>query len=316
VRKDKNQKSLNQKNAITINRVVLVSFLVDITDVLVSVIIAIITGSITMFAQSLQGITDVLSSGFLFVGNKNSNKPPNKTHPYGYGRETYFWALMSGIVTVTFTATLSIYFGYKRFIDPEIVKNINWAFFALVLSVITNGYSSFISFKRLMRGKKRNKFVKTFLNTPLIEVKTSFVLDSMGTIASVLGLIALSIYRITGDIRFDGLGAILTGASLAVFSSFILIGAKDLLIGRSASPETIERIKNYVLSYERVNKIVELRTLIIGSNKLLIDLEINVKKDLTTTEIEQLIDQIENKIKNNFKRSTSIQIELEAVKTK
>lgn len=311
----KRKESINQKSEITIDRVVLVSFLVDITDVLVSVIIAIITGSVTMLAQSLQGITDVVSSGFLFVGNKNSKKPPTKTHPYGYGRETYFWALMSGIVTVTFTATLSIFFGYKRFIEPEIVKNINWAFFALALSALTNGYSAIISFMRLMRGKKRNKFIKTFLNTPLIEVKTSFILDSMGTIASVLGLMALSIYQIAGDIRLDGLGAILTGASLAVLSSFILTGAKDLIVGRSASPETIERIRNFVLSYERVNKIVRLRTLIVGSNKLLIDLEINVKKGLTTIEIEQLIDQIENKIKNNFKRNTSIQVELEAVKS-
>lgn len=306
--------NLKQQSPITISRVVLVSFLVDITDVLVSVTIAIITGSITMFAQSLQGITDVLSSGFLYIGNKNSKKLPNKMHPYGFGRETYFWALMSGIVTIIFTATLSVFFGYKRFIEPEVVEHINWAFFALILSVFTNGYSAIISLKRLMHGKKKNKFIETFLNTPLIEVKTSFVLDSMGTVASIFGLLALSIYQITGNLRFDGLGAILTGVSLAVFSSFIIVGAKDLIIGRSASEETIEKIRNNVLSYESVNEILGLRTLIIGSNKLLVDLEINVKKDLTAIEIEHLIDKIENKIRNNLERSVSIQIELEAIK--
>lgn len=314
MRKSDKQESLNQKSPITISRVVLVSFLVDITDVLVSVTIAIITGSITMFAQSLQGITDVLSSGFLYIGNKNSKKLPNKMHPYGFGRETYFWALMSGIVTIIFTATLSVFFGYKRFIEPEVVEHINWAFFALILSVFTNGYSAIISLKRLMHGKKKNKFIETFLNTPLIEVKTSFVLDSMGTVASIFGLLALSIYQITGNLRFDGLGAILTGVSLAVFSSFIIVGAKDLIIGRSASEETIEKIRNNVLSYESVNEILGLRTLIIGSNKLLVDLEINVKKDLTAIEIEHLIDKIENKIRNNLERSVSIQIELEAIK--
>lgn len=314
MRKSDKQESLNQKSPITISRVVLVSFLVDITDVLVSVTIAIITGSITMFAQSLQGITDVLSSGFLYIGNKNSKKLPNKMHPYGFGRETYFWALMSGIVTIIFTATLSVFFGYKRFIEPEVVEHINWAFFALILSVFTNGYSAIISLKRLMHGKKKNKFIETFLNTPLIEVKTSFVLDSMGTVASIFGLLALSIYQITGNLRFDGLGAILTGVSLTVFSSFIIVGAKDLIIGRSASEETIEKIRNNVLSYESVNEILGLRTLIIGSNKLLVDLEINVKKDLTAIEIEHLIDKIENKIRNNLERSVSIQIELEAIK--
>jgi divalent metal cation (Fe/Co/Zn/Cd) transporter len=133
----------------------------------------------------------------------------------------------------------------------------------------------------------------------------------MGTIASTLGLLALLIYNFTQDPRFDGIGAMVTGLALGILSFFILIGAKDLLIGRSASLETIEKISQAVMSFDKVHAIVDLRTLILGSNKILINIEINVQDDLTTDELEVLIDKIEEKIKKSIKWKASIQIELE-----
>ena len=74
-----------------------------------------------------------------------------------------------------------------------------------------------------MRGKKTSQLHKTFINSPLIEVKTSFILDLIGTIASTLGLTALLIYKFSGDLRFDGIGAMVTGITLAFLSIFILL---------------------------------------------------------------------------------------------
>jgi cation diffusion facilitator family transporter len=310
---DKNINSNEGAKEITVDRVVLTSFLVDVSDVVVSLFIAIITGSVTMISQTLEGASDLFSSSFLLIGNKRSKLPPVKKHPYGFGRETYFWALMSGLVTLSVTSTLSIYLGYKRFMEPETVKNLSYALLALVFSLFSNGYSAILSYKRLLRNKDQRHALKTFLNSPLIEVKTSLVLDLMGTIASILGLIALTIYKLSGNLRFDGLGAIATGVALAVLSFFILIGAKDLLIGRSASIETYEKIKKAVTSFKEVQTIVDLRTLILGSNKLLISMEINVDDNLNTNELEILIDKIEKRIAKKISwKKTDIQIELEA----
>jgi len=306
------QQAKPQPKPISIDRVIITSFLVDISDVVFSLIVAAITGSVTMISQALEGMSDLISSGMLLIGNQRSKLPADNKHPYGYGRETYFWALMSGLVTFSITASMSLYLGYQRFMHPEVVKNLPLALFALVFSFFSNGYSTSLSYKRLMRGKKTKHIAHTFINSPLIEVKTTLILDLIGTVASSLGLLALLTYKFSGDLRYDGLGAVLIGFALAFFSYFILVGAKELLIGRSASLETLESIKNSVMAFDKVKTMVDLRTLILGSNRLLINLEINVQDGLTTDELETLIDQIEAKIRENTHWNASIQIELEA----
>lgn len=302
-----------QYKQITIDRVVITSFLVDLSDVLVNTTIALITGSVTMLSQAFEGMSDLFSSTFLLWGNKRSKQPPDKRHPYGYGKETYFWALISGLIAFSVTSTAAIYLGYRRILEPEIIKNLPLALFALGFSFFSNGYSAIISYKRLMRKNVGKGFYKAYLNSPLIEVKTSLVLDFMGTVASILGLAALTIYSISGNLIFDGLGAILTGLALAASSFTLLVGVKGLIIGQSASLETLDRIKEAVLSSDKVLTIVDLRTLILGSNKLLINIEVNTQDDLTTNELEKLIDEIEKKIREKIRWNASIQIELESV---
>jgi len=287
---------------------------VDLSDVLISLIGVVLTGSVTMISQALEGFSDIFSSGLLLFGNKRAKLPSDETHPYGYGRETFFWALMSGLITFSVTATISIYLGYQRFLHPESIQNLPFALFALVFSIFSNGYSCFISYKRLAGKHKARTMLQTFLNSPLIEVKTSFILDLMGTVAAIFGVIALLIYKYTNDLRFDGIGAILTGLALAFFAYFILIGAKDLLIGRSASKDVIKKIKEAVISFEQVTAILDIRTLIIGTRKLLINIEINVIDELNTPELEKLIDSIEEEINKHVGLTSFIQIELEAEK--
>lgn len=296
-----------------IDRIVLISFLVDSSDIVISIIATLLTGSVTMLSQALEGISDLFSSGFLYLGNVRSKKPANKKYPFGFSRETYFWSLMSGLITFAITATLSFYFGWKKFLEPEIIENLPVAIGALVFSMFTNGYSTFVSAQYIYKNRGKKNFVRAFMKSPFIEVKTSFVLDMMGTAASFLGLVALLTYQLTGDLRLDGLGAMVIGVALALFSSLILSGAKELIIGRSAPDATVETIYDTILLFEDVQTIEELKTLILGSNKLLIITEINVKDHLTTDELEILIDKIEKRIQKAISWKASIQIELEAV---
>jgi len=129
-----------------------------------------------------------------------------------------------------------------------------------------------------------------------------------------LHCVEMVIYKYTSDLRFDGVGAMLTGLALAFFAYFILVGAKDLLIGRSASKAVIQKIMDAVMSFEQVTTIMDIRTLVIGTRKILINLEINVIDDLNTPELEKLIDRIEEEINKSVEITSFIQIELETEK--
>lgn len=296
---------------ITSEKVVLTSFLVSISDVTINVILAIVSGSVVMLSQALQGGADLLAAGFLLIGVRKSKKPGDKKHPYGHGRELYFWTFLSALATFTITAGLSFYFGLQRFFNPEPIEKLPLAYLALILAAGTNGYSMSLSLRRLLGKRPIEEIWHTFKNSALIETKTTFVLDIMGTTASLLGLGALIFYGTTGNLRFDGIGAMAIGITLAFLALFIIKGAKDLLVGQSASREVEEKIIKVTKDDPNVREVLDLRTLHIGPERLLINMEINLADELTTDEIEVLIDKIEKEIKSQVPTATNIQIELE-----
>ena len=303
-------KSDNTK--VSARRVVITSLSVNIVDILVNTFVALLSGSAVMFSEAFEGLADFTATVFLLVGVNRSNKPADRKHPFGYGREIYFWAFIAALFTFTITACLSFYFGLMRFLNPEPIDNLTLAYLVLSISIATNGYSFSLGSRRLV-GKRNFRVIKDmFTNSALIETKTTLILDLMGTLAAVLGLIALILYGITGDSRFDGLGAMAIGLTLAVLALFIIEGARDLLIGRSASPEVEKEILKATKSFPQVSKVLDLRTLHLGNEKLLVNMEVNLDNGLTTDEIEVLIDKIEAKIIKKVPSAKNIQIELES----
>lgn len=303
---------LKMKKAVTSEKVVLTSLVVDISDVIMNVIVAMLSGSVIMLSQALEGGADLLASFLLFLGVRRSKRPSDRRHPLGYGRELYFWTFLAALSTFTITAGASFYFGFKRFINPEPISHLGLSLLSLSIALLTNGYSTYLSFQRLIGRFSFEKIREAFIHSALIATKTTFVLDLMGSIASVLGLLALFLYMITGNLRFDGLGAMAVGVVLAILAFFIINGAKDLLVGQSASPLIEEKIKKATLSDPNVKSVISLQTLHIGTEKLLVNLEINLSDELTTDEIEVLIDKIEESIKKDVPSAKNILIELES----
>ena len=298
-------------NKISSKRVVMTSFLVSISDVVFNMIVAYFSGSVVMISQALEGGADLLATGLLYIGLKKSKKPSDKKHPYGYGRELYFWTFLAALATFGITAGLSFYFGLQKFRHPEQVENLFLVFAMLIFAIITNGYSTSLSLRRLLGRRSLAHIWRVFKDSAFIETKTTFVIDLMGTTAAFLGLVSMSLYQITGNYKFDGIGAMAIGITLAILAFFIIEGAKDLLVGQSASPEVEEKIKKTALSFEKVKKILDLRTLNIGSEKLLINMEVHLQDKMETDEIETLIDKIEEAIRKEVPAASSIQIELE-----
>ena len=302
---------MDKPKGLSTKRVLLTSFLVDITDVLLNVTVAVMSGSVVMLAQALQGMADMLASGLLVFGLNRSKRPTDKKYPFGYGRELYFWTMIAALVMLVVTGTLSLYLGYRRYVDPQPIENIMLAYFVLTVGLVSNGYAANMSFRKFMAGRKLTHVAKVFNNSPQIEIKTAFVLDFMGFLASVLGLMALAFFQITGDFRFDGVGAIAIGVMLAVLSVFLLDGIKDMLVGVKASDETESRIKNAALSINNVDHIMDMKTMYIGPSKLLVNLEVHLSHNLKTRDIEKVVDKVKDKVKKEVPSVEHMQVEVE-----
>ncbi len=299
------------KKNLSDKRIVSVCCKVDIIDILLNGLVALLTGSVVMLAEVFQAISDLIVDGLIYIGMTRSKRAPTKKHPFGYGRELYIWSLFSTLVMFLLLTGLSFYFGINRLINPQPIEHIFLIYFVLIISLITNGYSFSLGVRRLLAGKSFREIKKMFVSSTFLETKITFISDLMGLLAALSGLIAVFLFQKTGNLGFDGLGAIVIGFLMGIFSIFLFKNIKDFIIGVSVSQEIEEKIKESALEIEGVKDILDFKAIVIGSNKLLVNLEIHVQGGLFTEQIEELIDRVKDNIKKEIPAVFHIQVEIE-----
>ena len=292
-------------------RVLITTFLVDLLDAAINLVVAILTGSAVMLAEFFQGLADLTAAGLLLVGHKRSKKRPDKRHPFGYGKEVYFWTLVSAVVMMTLTATASFYFGLMRFLEPEEIDRLWLGYATLAITLATNLYAFSLSSRRLSKNMPFTQLPKLFLNSGDVTVKNALVLDLMGTTAAVSGLVSLLLYQFAGEKRFDGLGAMFIGVSTAVLAFVLVTSLRGLMVGESAAPEIEEKISKAALSIREVKEVLDLKTMQIGLDKLLVNIDVSVDDHLHTDELEALTDNIKNRLTEKVPSIRHVQVELE-----
>lgn len=294
---------------ISAKRTIMTSFLVDGMDIAINVTMMIITGSVVLLAEALEGASDTLASGLLLIGLGISKRRPDKNHPFGFGKALFSWTLISAIIMLVFGAGLSFYFGLKRFLEPEEIRHIGLAYLALSISVISNGYAFSVSTRRLLHNEPLKRIFHAFAHSTHVETKNTFILDFTGTSAALVGFVALIIYQLSGYKQFDGIGSMLMGLIIALSSIFLIRGVKNFLAGKGAPEETLEKIKNAVLLSGEVKSIRELKTIYLGSEKLLLHLDIEIAKSMTAIKIQEVVNTLKKNIKKEVKEISFVQIE-------
>lgn len=293
---------------ISTRRVVTVSFLVDVFDVISNLIVAILTGSAVIFAEMVQGATDSLGSFLLVIGERQARRPSDSYHPLGYTREVFFWALISSMVMLFLGSGLTIMRGYQQLIEPEIVRHKWLALAVLAISVLTNSYALSQSVRKIRLAQ--TPFLKAFQESSRQLVKTSLLRDSLGTLSALTGLIAIFVYDVAGILLFDALGAIVIGVFMAVFAIILISQAKSLITGNAVPKEILGRIKNSTLQIPEVVAINRLSAVFSGNEQILVDLDLDLKEDLTTGQIEKALDKIKEAIVNQVPEVNSVRVDL------
>lgn len=292
-------------------RVVATSFIVSVSDVVLNFTIAFFTGSAVMLAQGLQGMSDLTTSGILYVGVKRSKRKADKKYQFGYGREIFFWVLMAGIFMFLGTGGASVYFGYQQFIDPQPVVNAWIALLVLLFGMSTNGYAFSLSVIRLRKLHHGFSWWHQLLRSSVAETKATFLIDFLGTTSAVIGFIALGVLLLTSNPVFDGLGAMAVGLSMMAVSVLLIRDVRDLIIGKAVEPDVARRIINTAESVPGVLSVLDLKTMYIGSARILVILEVHLRDKLETDEIERITDDIKSIIRQNITEVQHIQVEIE-----
>jgi cation diffusion facilitator family transporter len=292
-------------------RVVATSLTVSITDVTLNLIVAIITGSTVMLSQALQGFSDLITGGVLYIGVRRSKRTADMDYQFGYGREIFFWVLLAGIFMFMGTGGLSLLFGYRQFVNPDGIENLPLAIGTLLFGLFTNGYALSLSIRRLHNIEEKSNWWQQLLKSSIVETKATMLIDFMGTAAAVIGFVTLMTYAATGNARLDGLGSIIIGLSMMAASLLLIRDVRDLIVGRSVDHDITEQIIGATMTVDGVRSVLDLRTMYLGSAKLLVIIEVHVDDGLETDHIEQIVDNVKLVVSRSIPQVEHIQVEIE-----
>jgi len=292
-------------------QVVSTSLWVSVSDVILNLLVAFLTGSTVLLAQALQGMSDLITGGLLLLGVKRSKRAADVEYQFGYGREIFFWVLMAGLLMFLGTGGLSLYFGYQQFVHPGDIKNVFLAIGMLTIGLLSNGYAFSLSVKRLRQTHKGAKWWRSLRRSSVIETKATLLVDLLGTTAAALGFVTIAIFIATGNEWIDGLGSMLIGLMMMVASVILIWDVRDLIVGRAVNPRTAQEIVAAALSVEGVNNVLDLRTMYLGSGQLLVIIELHIHDGLDTDMIEKITDQVKRLVHENVPEAHHVQVEIE-----
>lgn len=278
------------RSAISARRVVTVSFLVDVLDVVTNLVVMLLTGSAVIFAEMAQGIADSLGSALLVVGERRAKRPRDRQHPLGYAREVFFWGLLSAVAMLVVGGGLSAWRGYHQLVERVPLENSWLAIAVLSLAVATNGYAVSLSVRKLA---EEDSLREAFRDPKRPLVKSALIRDVVGTFTSVVGLVALALYHAFGIVAFDAAGALAAAAMMAAGSLVLMSQARSLITGRSLPEDDLARLRAAVLALPAVDAVNQLHAIYAGMTEVLVDADLDLAEDLDTTGIEALLDELE-----------------------
>lgn len=258
------------------------------------------SNSASMFAEGIHSLVDTVNQLLLLYGIKRSRKAPDARHPFGYGKELYFWSFIVSIMIFGLGGGISIYQGVIHMLHPEPLGNPTISYIVLLLSIIFEGTSMVIAIKAFNRTRGELSWW-----TAIIKSKDpSSFLVLFEDIAAVAGLIIVLICIFIGHHynipQLDGFASLLVGLLLVGVSAILARESRSLLMGESIAPETQSKITDLVQKHPAVTKVLRLLSTYQSPEEVVLVLIIAFKDNTTIVEINDIIDVIKTNIKQEF----------------
>jgi len=264
---------------------------------------ALITGSSGMMAEALHSVADTTNQIFLLLGLKFYRRPATDKHPFGYGMERFFWSFIAAMFIFGVGATYAIYEGVEKLRHPHPPTNLIWAYIVLAVSFLLEAGSISLAIYQEMREAHHEglRFFEYLRESKDPTAKTVLFEDSaalLGLIIAATGLV-LTDFQVGGDVGayWDGLASIAIGIVLAFVAFALARTSRALLLGEAATPRTVAAIRNAIEGHPNVDRLVELLTMHLAPKQILVNAHVNLRDGLLTDEIEQTIEEIEERIK-------------------
>src|SRR3954453_16249561 len=277
---------------------VIVAGLANLAIAIAKFVGGLISHSSAMLSESAHSVADTVTEVLLFVALKRGNREPDERHPFGYGRETYFWAFIASLATFALGAGFSIWQGISTILGGEEQGSPLISYIVLAVSFVLGG-TSWLKAVRQVRGAAKHWGTtpgQYLAKTTDTTVKAVTFEDTAALIGLVVAAVGLFLEHLTGNPMWDGAAAILIGLLLLLVAYSLARANVSLLIGQAASPVIEEQLRDEIAQLPHVEDVPFLLTSVIGPGQLVVAAKVDFTDDATANDIEQTADEAERRL--------------------
>lgn len=269
-----------------------------------------ITSSTSLLAEGVHSLADTGNQALLFLGAHRAKHVETPMHPYGYGRERYFWAFAVALVLFSMGGMFALYEGIQKLRRPHEVENLPVAIGILLFALALESYSLRTAVSESRHVKRPDmswwRFVRT---TKQPELPVVLLEDTGALVGLVLALGGVITAQVTDEPRWDAMGSISIGVLLIVIAVFLIIEMKSLLIGESAGREARAAIVGAIETTPGVERLIHMRTEHLGPDEILVTAKIEYASAMRFHEVVAAINDTEDHIRAAVPAATIIYLE-------
>jgi cation diffusion facilitator family transporter len=290
-------------------RAIVAAFLANLGIAIAKFVAFLITGAASMLAEAVHSLADTGNQGLLILGATRANRKATREHPFGFGRERYFWAFVAALVLFSLGSVFAIHEGVDKLRHPHELVSPAVAIGILVLAIALETWSfrtAIVAAQPLRGSKSWWSFIRRSKSPELPVV----LLEDLGALLGlIIALIGVSLSATLDEPRFDAIGSIAIGALLGVIAIVLAIEMKSLLIGESAAKEIRDAIRTTIEGSPSVCKLIHMRTLHLGPDELLVAAKVEFDVGLDIPGLASAIDDLETAIRRQAPIARVIYVE-------
>ncbi len=272
------------------------------------------TASASMLAEGIHSVADTGNQALLLLGIRRARREATPEHPFGYGRERYFWSFIVAVVLFTVGGVASVMEGWDKLRHPHEIESLTWAIGVLAVAIVIELFSLRVAVRET--NKVRTSGWWAFIRRSKIPELPVVLLEDIGALLGlVFALGGVTLAAVTDNPRFDAAGSLTIGLLLCTIAIVLAVELRSLLLGESASTSDIDAITGAITQDPEVQSLIHMRTQHIGPEELLVGVKVHLRDNLSFEQVSAAINRIESSIRTTVPAAKLIYIEPDVAAT-
>ena len=260
-------------------------------------IAAFVSGSSAMLSEAIHSLVDTGNEVLMLVGIWKSRKPADETHPFGHGKERYFWGLIVAVVLFSIGGGMAMYEGILHLLRPRPLEDATWAYVVLGLAALFEGYSWKKAVNELNKKSRGRNLWRAATASKDITTITVFLEDSAALAGIAIAFCGVFFSHILDNVYLDGAASVMIGVLLCLVALILIRESRDLLVGESADPVVIASIRELAEKDPAVSSVADILTMHLGPEEVLLNIDVRFRDNLSSSDVVSAVRRLETSIR-------------------